>query len=257
MALYVTGMGKVNAATSLTSILNDSRFDFSDTYIISVGCAGSAIEYGTMGDVFIITSAVDYDLGHKADIREMTNSDSETTWYHDASYDGSAFKHLNTALTDQVYEVTKDVKLETTDQTRKFMKDEFDDADWAVRDPKVLKGTTVTGDNYWKGKYDHANAILIAKTYDCPDPYATTEMEDVALADVADRYGLLDRFLIIRDSVNTDVFMSGNTPGTLWGDEKAPTGDSAETFDIFPTSMENGYKVTKAAVDAILGGEVK
>jgi len=41
---------------------------------------------------------------------------------------------------DQVYEVTKDVKLETTDQTRKFMKDEFDDADWAVRDPKVLKG---------------------------------------------------------------------------------------------------------------------
>lgn len=257
VALYVTGMGKVNAATSLTSILNDSRFDFSDTYIISVGCAGSAIEYGTMGDVFIITSAVDYDLGHKADVREMTNSDSETTWYHDASYDGSAFKHLNTALTDQVYEVTKDVKLETTDQTRKFMKDEFDDADWAVRDPKVLKGTTVTGDNYWKGKYDHDNAVLIAKTYDCPDPYATTEMEDVALADVADRYGLLDRFLIIRDSVNTDVFMSGNTPGTLWGDEKAPTGDSAETFDIFPTSMENGYKVTKAAVDAILGGEVK
>ena len=129
MALYVTGMGKVNAATSLTSILNDSRFDFSDTYIISVGCAGSAIEYGTMGDVFIITSAVDYDLGHKADVREMTNSDSETTWYHDASYDGSAFKHLNTALTDQVYEVTKDVKLETTDQTRKFMKDEFDKVD--------------------------------------------------------------------------------------------------------------------------------
>ena len=79
VALYVTGMGKVNAATSLTSILNDSRFDFSDTYIISVGCAGSAIEYGTMGDVFIITSAVDYDLGHKADVREMTNSDSETT----------------------------------------------------------------------------------------------------------------------------------------------------------------------------------
>ena len=37
VALYVTGMGKVNAATSLTSILNDSRFDFSDTYIISVG----------------------------------------------------------------------------------------------------------------------------------------------------------------------------------------------------------------------------
>ena len=46
VALYVTGMGKVNSALSLQAVLNDDRFDFSNAYIISTGCAGSAIEYG-------------------------------------------------------------------------------------------------------------------------------------------------------------------------------------------------------------------
>ena len=49
VALYVTGMGKVNSAMSLQAILSDSRFDFSDAYVFSTGCAGSAIEYGVMG----------------------------------------------------------------------------------------------------------------------------------------------------------------------------------------------------------------
>ena len=47
-----------------------------------------------------------------------------------------------------------------------------------------MKGTTVTGDNYWKGKYDHENALLMAKTYGCPDPYALTEMEDLSVESV-------------------------------------------------------------------------
>lgn len=53
VALYVTGMGKVNSAMSLQAILSDSRFDFSDAYVFSTGCAGSAIEYGVMGDVYV------------------------------------------------------------------------------------------------------------------------------------------------------------------------------------------------------------
>ena len=40
VALYVLGMGKVNAALGTMAVLSDSRFDFSDAYIISTGCAG-------------------------------------------------------------------------------------------------------------------------------------------------------------------------------------------------------------------------
>lgn len=38
----------------------------------------------------------------------------------------------------------------------------------------------------------------MTETYSCPDPYALTEMEDNALAVVLDRFGMLDRYIIIR-----------------------------------------------------------
>ena len=84
IALYVTGMGKVNAALSVNNVLLDDRFDFSDAYIISTGCAGPAVEYGVMGDVFIISACVDFDLGHHADSRDLSDKDQLTTWYHDS-----------------------------------------------------------------------------------------------------------------------------------------------------------------------------
>ena len=257
VGIYVTGMGKVNTAMSLNSILLDPRFDFSDCYFISTGCAGSATEYSVMGDVFVITAAIDYDLGHHADPREMENPDSPT-WFHDAGYDSSSCKLLDQDLMDKVYGLVKDVEIETTEKTRAFMAYTFDDADWAVRDPKVLRGTTVTGDNYWKGAYDQQNAISMCEVYGAPDPFALSEMEDVALAVVLDRFGLLDRYIIIRDSVNMVVFMNGVTPEGLWDPARVTDSlsdeDSIEAADIFATAMENNFKVGSVVVDAILDG---
>lgn len=258
IALYVTGMGKVNTAMSLQAILMDNRFDFSNAYIISTGCAGSAVEYGVMGDVFVITATVDFDLGHHADPRELADANG-TTWYHDASYDSASYKILNQELCDKVYNLVKDVKIETTEKTRAFMAAAFDNAEWATRDPMVLRGTTVTGDNYWKGEHDHMNALLMNETYSCPDPYALTEMEDNALAVVLDRLGMLDRYIIIRDSVNTDAFMNGASPESLWDPnfvDSLASDESVESADIFATAMENNFKVGKVVIDAIINGEL-
>ena len=134
----------------------------------------------------------------------------------------------------------------------------FDGADWAVRDPKVLRGTTATGDNYWKGQYGHANALLMTQTYGCPDPYATTEMEDIAIARTAQQLGMLDRLIIIRDSVNMDTFMQGATPESLWDPEynsEVSDEDSEEYVDIFATARENNFVVGKTIIDAILEGK--
>ena len=255
VALYVTGMGKINTAMSLNSILLDPRFDFSDCYFISTGCAGSATEYSVMGDVFVITAAIDYDLGHHADPREMENPDAPT-WFHDASYDSSSYKLLDQDLMDSIYSLVKDVELETTEKTRAFMAAAFDNAEWATRDPEVLLGTTVTGDNYWKGYYDEANARLMAETYNAPDPYAMSEMEDAAIAVALDRLGMLDRYIVIRDSVNMDVFMNGTTPEYLWAgiEDSLSSEESVEAADIFATAMENNFKVGRQVVDAILDG---
>ena len=260
VALYVTGMGKVNAALSTMAILNDSRFDFTGAYIISTGCAGGARDYAVMGDVFLITAAVDYDLGHHADIRDMTDK-TASTWFHDDAFDDIAVIKLNTALIDELYTLVKDVKLETTEFTRKTMTAEFGGADWAVRDPKVLLGTTTTSDNYWKGTYNHNNALLIVRTYECRDPYALAEMEDIGVGSALKRMNMLDRYIIVRDAVNMDVFILNSTPENLWGDHEKVNNElssenSMEALDIFATAMKNNFAVGSVIVRAILNGEL-
>lgn len=255
VALYVTGMGKVNTAISTALILTDSRFDFSDAYIISTGSAGSVRETTVMGDVIIATACIDYDLGHHADPRELVFP-SDTTWFHAETYDSSSYKILNQELAHKVYDLVKDTEIETSERTKNFMAAAFPGEEWATRDPQVLLGTTTSGDNFWKGEYDEANAKLQAETYGVPDPYAVTEMEDIAVAVALDRLGMLDRYIVIRDSVNMDVFMNGAGPESTWGDYTVPIapGSRPETADIFPIAMENNYKVGKVLIDAILAG---
>ncbi len=257
VALCVQGMGKINAALTTMAVLSDARFDFSQAYILSTGCAGSAAETTVMGDVFLITAAVDYDLGHHADGRDLADPEG-TTWFYDADFADAAVTILNQELAEKAYALVKDMPMATTDRTRNYMSHAFDGAAWAVRDPRVLKGTTVTADNYWKGVHGHANALLMTETYACPDPYVSTEMEDIAVARTVQRMGMLDRLIMIRGSVNMDVFMLGATPESLWGSAEAMTlasEDSIEAADIFAVNMKSTFDVGRKIIDSILSGE--
>lgn len=257
VALFLPGMGKVNSALSTAAVLSDERFDFSDAYILSTGCADSAMGSTVMGDMFVISTAVDYDLGHHADIRDMENQTAET-WFRDESFDDVAVIRLNPELTDKVWELVKNLPMETTEKTRNFMSATFDGAAWAIRDPKVMRGTTVTGDNYWKGEYDHANALKMIQAYECPDPYVTTEMEEIGVCAAARRMGMLDRLIVLRVSVNMDVFMNGATPERLWEEQYSfSSGDEEghpEAADIFETAMKNNFTVGSAVIETILAG---
>lgn len=256
VALYVTGMGKVNAALSLMAVLGDSRFDFSDAIFLSVGCGGGAWGIGVMGDVVLATAAVDYDLGHHADPRELTGP-RDCTWFRDPIFDSSAFRILNPEMVDWAWALIRDTKLDTTPKTRDYLARTGEP--WALREPKVLRGTTVSGDNYWKGQAGHRNAEAMAEIYGCPDPYTVCEMEDAALAVALDRVGKLDRFLSLRALVNLDVFLDGVTPESLWDGDLGhgiAAEDSTESADIFATAMENEFRVGKRIIDAILTGEL-
>ena len=256
VALCVLGMGKINAALCTMAVLSDPRFDYSEAYILSTGCAGSSAGNTVMGDVFLITSAVDYDLGHHADARDLSDPEGPT-WFHDADFDDAAVVRLNPELMAKTYALVKDVPVETTEVTRRYMGAAFDGADWAVRDPQVLRGTAVTGDNYWKGQFGHLNALRMTEVYRCPDPYAVTEMEEVAVARTVERMGMLDRQIILRVSVNMDVFALGTTPENLWGNAKATalaSEESVESADIFLTAMQNNFLVGQIIIDRILAG---
>ena len=256
VAMCILGQGKVNAALNTAAVLSDKRFDFSDAYIIAVGCGGVAEGYGILGDVFVITEAVDFDLGHRADPREMSDK-SGTTWFHDESFDDIAVVRLDQSLSDRVYERVENVQLETTEKTVRFLSREYSGEAWAERQPRVMRGTSVTSDNYWKGKNDHQNALLITETYGCRDPFAITEMEDIAVGQAVTSFGLLERLIILRAGVNMDVLPSGVTPEMLWGaesDDHVASEESMESVDIFETAMQNCFATGKVLIDEILEG---
>ena len=257
VGLIIGGVGKDYVNSTVTTLLCNDQFDWSNTYFISTGCAGSVREYSVMGDVFVITATINYDYGHHADYRELADSNQIVTWYKDGE-GSSQFNILNQDLMDKVYTLVKDIELETTERTRNYMAATFNNAKWALRNPKVQRGTTVTGDNYWKGVYDEANAIAMTAAYNCPDPYALTEMEDNSIAFALNQKGLLDHYIVIRDSVNMDVFMYGVTPESLWDPDYVEVSLSVEgnieSADIFATAMKNNFLVGSVVIDAILDG---
>ena len=93
----------------------------------------------------------------------------------------------------------------------------------------------------------------------CPDPFAATEMEDIAVCRAVESFGMLDRLIILRTAVNIDVFTSGSTPESLWGpesDDNIASESSEESADIFVPAMRNNFAVGKSVVQAIIDGEL-
>ena len=84
-------------------------------------------------------------------------------------------------------------------------------------------------------------------------------MEDLAIAYVADHFGMLDRTLIMRVAVNIDVFYDNATPESLWEQStdfiNAVSDNNEETLDIFAPGMENIFNVGKAIIDSVLSGD--
>ena len=73
------------------------------------------------------------------------------------------------------------------------------------------------------------------------------------------RLGLLDRLIILRVSVNMDVFPTGVTPEMLWdpaADDRLASDDSMESVDIFETAMQNCFAAGSVLIDAILEGRL-
>ena len=261
VGILVTGSGKTAAGLSLMALLSSDRYDCSGACIVSVGCGGGSLSVCTPGDVVLVTAACDFDLGHHVDIREMENENDITPWFPDDSYSDYEFKTLNPDLCEKAYQMTKDVPLQSTELTRRLLEEAFRNMssnEKVLRDPKHIKGTALSGDNYWKGVYGHFTADYIAEYYGSPDPYAVTEMEEIAVANTAECFGILDRVISFRVIVNLDVFIGDETPESTWGEyngfNEKILGENDETFDIFESAMHNLFDTASVVIDAILDG---
>ncbi|MBP3893462.1 MAG: hypothetical protein J6D34_05395 [Atopobiaceae bacterium] len=260
VGLLLTGAGKTAAGLSLASLLTWDAYDFSDTTIVSVGCGGANTGSFVPGDVIVVTAACDADLGHRTDEGELTSPDSSRTWFPDESYSEYSYEPLNSELCEKTYQLLKDCRLRTTKTVTRVLEENFPGEGWAQREPCVAKGTVVTGDSFWKGRADHANAGFIAEYYGCPDDYAVTDMEEIAIMNAAECFGLQDRVISLRVLVNFDTFLKGESPESLWLDGTdfgaSAADDDGETLDIFEPGMENLFDAGRIVIDALLEGEL-
>lgn len=261
VGLLLTGAGKTAAGLSLMSLLCWNAYDFSDAVIVSVGCAGGSTGFCTFGDVVLVTAACDLELGHHTGRDELADPENGLTWFPDEdSFNVYNRKPLNAALYEEAYQRIKDCPLRTTENTKRVIEENFPDEAWANRAPQVLRGTAVTADSYWKGAEDHANAVAAAEYYECPDRYAVSEMEEVAVMNTAECFGLRDRVISLRVIVNLDTFLKGESPEQLWLDDSdyasQVTEENSETLDIFEPAMENLFDAGQIVIDAILAGEL-
>ncbi len=260
VGILVTGAGKTAAGLSLMALLSSDLFDYSDAYIVSVGCSGGSVATCTLGDVILLTTVCDYDLGHHVDAHEKKKSGSQIMWFPDKSFADYEFKSYNAELCDKVYDLIKDVPLRTTEEAKEVLRENFPALDETDLIPSVKKGTALTGDNYWKGTYGHVTANFIAEYYECPDPYSVTEMEEIAIANTAECFDMLGRVISLRVIVNTDLFLDGETPESTWGEYRTFSekvkDDNSETLDIFEPAMHNLFDTAGIVIDTILEGKM-
>lgn len=260
VGILVTDSGKTAAGLSLMAVLSSELYDYSDTRIVSVGCGGGSAGNCTLGDVILVTAVCDYDLGHHVDAHEKKKSSTHVMWFPDDSFAVYEYKSLNADLCEKTFEMIKDCPLRTTEQAQTVMRENFEAYEEEDILPAVRKGTALTGDNYWKGIYGHATADFISEYYGCPDPYMVTEMEEIAIANTAECFDLLDRLISLRVIVNMDVFLNGETPESTWGEYKSfnekVENDNTETLDIFEPAMHNLFDASSIVIDAALNGEL-
>ena len=260
VGMLVTGAGKTAAGLSMMAVLSSELYDYSDATIVSVGCAGGSVRNCTLGDVILVTAACDYDLGHHVDAHEKKKNKSQVMWFPDKSYADYEYKNLNADLCDKTYEMIRNCPLQTTEEARAVMKESFGAKKEEDILPTVKKGTALTGDNFWKGIYGHVTAKFIADYYGCRDPYMVTEMEEVAIANTAECFNMLDRLISLRVIVNMDVFMKGETPESTWGEHRSfiekVENNNTETLDIFEPAMHNLFDTGRIVIDAALEGNL-
>ncbi len=195
----VLGVGKVRSSSSMTAILADPRFDFSKTYFIITGCAGTPPSVGTIAAVFWSDWLVDYDLGYRWAFGEVP-AGAPLFAPREGDEEARLLK-VNPALVARAYKLTKDTPLNDTENSKKYRLKYPEEA--ARRDPFVGIGSSVTADTFFHGPGLSREAQYICDLYKA-GTYSTTEMEGMAVAYVIKKYGHADRVISLRTPVNFD-----------------------------------------------------
>jgi purine nucleoside permease len=232
----VTGVGHVEAATTVASLLAAPGFDFGETLFLTVGVAGTPPARGTVGAVFLADAVVDWDQKYRLDA-----ADGATLSTFPFKSADEVAKRLDPRLVADAATVARGVALADSPVAAALRAPYPDPV--ARGSPFVGVGTSVSGSEFWHGADCGAWADGLPAAFGL-SPYLTTEMEGFATAAALERFGHLDRYLSVRAASNFD--------------RPAPGADPRESVDSDETGLAlaawNAFRVGRALV-AALGGD--
>jgi purine nucleoside permease len=253
----VTGIGTARAAATIMALGLDPRFDLTHAYWLIAGIAGGDPADVSLGSAAWAEWVVDGDIAHEIDAREIPPYIPlrRNLPYEQPRRDQDAGEvyHLNPALVDWAYRLTKDVKLPDSDAMRQRREQFTEPA--ARRPPFVLKGDTISSMTFWHGKLlsQWANDWVRYHS-EGKGNYVTCAMEDtgtlqsltfLAKAKRVDR----DRVLVLRTVSNYDQ----QRPGITAAESIAET--KIGSYAAFLPALESAWRVGSLVLHELLKGK--
>ncbi|MFC5972192.1 purine nucleoside permease [Halomarina salina] len=215
-----TGIGKADAATTLTALFTSPRVDCSDAFVLTVGIAGGPPDSGPFGSVCVGDCVVDWDKKHR-----VSDDDQpiDLLYWRERDY----VYDLDPTLADLAVDVAEGTDLRPV----------------ADDPPRVTRGTVVSGDEFWHGDRLAEQAEWLVDAYDAGE-YRVTEMEAAGTAVAVDRFDALDRYTVVRGVANYD---RPPVDRAALENLDLETGDHANH-----DAAENAYRVGRALVERLL-----
>jgi len=212
----LTGMGSNNAATVITALGCDQRFDLSKAYWLIAGIAGVDPKNASIGSAAWAEYVVDGDIMHEVDSSEtpegwpygkISLSSSKPNDRSPHSTDSDIMHRLNPSLVDWAYQLTRDYPLGDEPELTEF-RAQYEGFPEAVKPPFVLKGDSLGSCSYWHGSVltKWANDWVKMYTED-EGNFVMANMEDHGTITALHRLskaGLVDydRVLVLRTASN-------------------------------------------------------
>ena len=233
LLIMCTGGGVTNAATSVTALALDSRFDLSKAYWIVAGIAGVDPKDASLGSAAWAKWIVDADLAKEIDSREIPEdwpygyialgAKQPNTLDGGWQVDVVKFK-LNETLVEWAYDLTKDFPLPKNQAIQEFSQI-YADYPNATKPPFVMIGGSLSSSTYWHGfaLNDWANDWMKLHT-NGESNFVMSNMEDSGTATALQRVARtrkvdFNRLLVLRTASNfttppigKDVAWSLNAP---------------------------------------------
>lgn len=237
----VLSMGKVRSSSSMTAILLDPRFDFSNTYFLITGVGGTPPNAGTIGAVFWADWLIDYDLGHRWAPQDATSD--TPTFSPRKGYEDVRLIKLNPDLVNWAYQLSNSTVLKDSPSAASYRSRYTQKT--ALRAPFMGVGTHIAGDTFFHGPGLSAEANYIAELYGA-SPYVITEMEGIAVAYVIGKLLSTNRIMSIRSAVNFD---QGNPQETTLEHLDPEPGNTPGGFEI---ALQNNLAAGSVVIDHII-----